>query len=103
MARPRGSRDGNPAHEASSWTTRHAPSRSRPDRPEHPIPSEDVLAQLREHPGDLAEEVFAVGAGEGAKVLTVPPGGAASGHVRRTGGPRGKRGHLGVPAGIEEE
>ena len=44
---------------------------------------EDVVAELGEDLGDLAQQVVAVGAGEGAQVLAVPAGPA----VVARGGP----------------
>src|SRR5580698_4173297 len=60
---------------------------------------QDVAAQLREDPGNLAEQVVAVAAGEGPQILTVPsPPAVVSG-----GGAIGQRRYLGGEARIQEE
>ncbi|HZR51506.1 MAG TPA: hypothetical protein VFB06_18580 [Streptosporangiaceae bacterium] len=60
---------------------------------------EHIVAELREDLRDLAEEVIAVAAGEGAQVLAIPPWPAVFAG-RRAGG---QRRHLGGEPGIQEE
>src|SRR6516225_2118714 len=60
---------------------------------------QDVAAELGEDLGDLAEQVVAVGTGEGSQVLTIP----APPTVVCGGGSVGQRRHLGGESWVQEE
>jgi hypothetical protein len=60
---------------------------------------QDVSAELRKDLGYLAQEVVAVGAGEGSQVLAIPPPSA----VISGRGPVGQRRYLGGESWIQEE